>query len=159
MPSFLPALVLLEDHGGDWERYLEALYAIFKGDFLGSPFQFAGKRVGLKRHPIENGREATFWHFISEGKTEADRTPDIRRCERIRWPKAMIMNVADGCVKVWRENGQADTRVLIWCEAKEYLVVLSDRGDYVLPWTAYTVVREHQKRKLEKRWQEATQNS
>lgn len=36
---------------------------------------------------MADGKEATFWHMIQEGRIEEDRTPDIRRCERIRWPK------------------------------------------------------------------------
>ncbi|MNH30689.1 hypothetical protein D3C79_909980 [compost metagenome] len=45
------------------------------------------KRLGLKRHPVIQGKEATFWHMISEGNDEAERLPDLRRCERIRWPR------------------------------------------------------------------------
>lgn len=53
-------------------------------DFLDSKPVFQGRRLGLKRHPLSQGKEATFWHMISEGTTEEKRTPDFRRCERIR---------------------------------------------------------------------------
>jgi hypothetical protein len=28
--------------------------------------------------------------MIQEGRTEDERTPDLRRCERIRWPRPII---------------------------------------------------------------------
>ena len=47
--------------------------------------------MGLKRHPELEGKSATFWHFVTEGKVEADRTPVRERIERIGWPKAIIL--------------------------------------------------------------------
>ena len=39
-------------------------------------------------------------------------------------------------------------RILIFHEDESYLVVLEDRGKYILPWTAYLVEYENRKRKL-----------
>ena len=156
LPTWLPAIITLDEHNGDWDQYLEALHAVFTNDFLTGELLYEGKRVALKRHPIENGKEATFWHFISTGQTEADREIDLRRCERIGWPRAVLENCEDGCLKIWTENVRGDQRVQIWCEPAEYLVVLADRGNYVLPWTAYPVVRAHQQKKLIDRWKKAT---
>lgn len=153
LPQWLPPLEELKAHGGDFARYLEAIYRIFCTDFVESKPAFAGKRLGLKRHPVIHGKEATFWHMISEGSDEAQRTPDLRRCERMRWPRPVIENADDASLKVWREPNGSGHRVLIWFAAAEYLVVLDERKDYVLPWTAYPVEREHQQRKLEKRWE------
>lgn len=91
--------------------------------------------------------------MISEGNDEAERLPDFRRCERIRWPRPIIENVADAELKVWREPNGSGHRVLIWFAEAEYLVVLDERKDYILPWTAYPVEREHQQRKLDRRWE------
>lgn len=86
--EWLPALILLDDYRGDWQRYLEAVYAAFVEDFVHTrPASFLGKRFALKRHPLRQGREATFWHFTTEGQVEDARLPDLRRCERIRWPR------------------------------------------------------------------------
>jgi hypothetical protein len=74
-PDWLPPLVLLSDHGGYWHRYLDALYAWFKQDFIDSKPVFQGRRLGLKRHPMTDGKEATFWHMTSEGQDEENRTP------------------------------------------------------------------------------------
>ncbi len=67
-PDWLPPLVLFHDHGGDWEVYLEALYACFRQDFIDAKPVFQGRRLGLRRHPMSYGKEATFWHMIQEGK-------------------------------------------------------------------------------------------
>jgi hypothetical protein len=157
MPSWLPTLIYLNSHGGNWDRYLDAVYGVFCLCFIGTNLTFNGKRVGLKRHPVEKGKEATFWHLISDGKIEEDRVPDMRRCERIGWPRAIIDNCGDRCLKTWSElvNGK-NQRIHIFCEEAEYLFVLADRGEYVLPWTAFTVERPHQQRRLLERWKTAT---
>ncbi len=150
--QWLPPLVLLRDHGGEWERYLEAVYAWFKQDFINSKPVFQGRRLGLKRHPLTDGKEATFWHMTSEGQDEENRLPDLRRCERIRWPKPIIENDSDPELKVWAEPRGKQQRIHIWFEAEGYLVVLDDRGEYILPWTAFFIEHEHERRKYNKRW-------
>src|SRR3989339_840276 len=98
----LPDLILFEKYNGIWEDYEEALYSFFKEDFIDNrPKKFRGLRVGLKKYPKFKNKEATFWHFITEGKDELKRNPDIRRCERIRWPKPIIENNEDESIKIW----------------------------------------------------------
>ena len=151
-PGWLPELEVFADYGGDWDKYLEAIYQFFRSDFVDVKPCFRGKRLGLKRHPVIQNKEATFWHFISEGSNEEDRTPDFRRCERIRWPAPIINNSGDSCLKIWAEPKGKNKRVHIWFEQEAYLVVLDDRGDYILPWTAFYIEREHQRKKYNKRW-------
>lgn len=86
----LPPLLLLEDFGHNWDEYFEAIYKIFCRDFVVSKPNFEGKRFALKKHPMIKGKEATFWHIISEGRLEDNRLPDLRRCERIGWPRPII---------------------------------------------------------------------
>jgi hypothetical protein len=150
MPLWLPPKILLSDFGGDWTRYEAALYAVFCRDFKGDKIYFRGQPLGLKRHPLLDGKEATFWHFITEGHIEAKRTPDLRRCERIGWPRAIIERAEDPALKVWDNERGGERRTCLWLESEDYLVVLEVRNGYVLPWTAYMVTREHQKRKLQK---------
>lgn len=90
IPDWLPDLMLFTDFGGDWQRYIEAVYACFKADFLDKTVQYRGIRLGIKRYPEFQGKSATFWHIVSEGKQEDERLPDLRRCERIRWPCPVI---------------------------------------------------------------------
>lgn len=152
VPDWLPSLVLLEDSKGDWNEYLNILYEIFKSDFVNSQCKYRGIKIALKKHPQINDKEATFWHLISEGEKEDDRTPDLRRCERIRWPKPIIEKVPDEEIKVWQNKRGSETRLCIWLENAEYIVILAERKNYLLLWTAYTVTTNHRKRKLLKEY-------
>ena len=151
--DWLPPLVLLSDHSGDWEKYLQAVYTFFEQDFVKSRPSFQGVSLQLKRHPVIQGKEATFWHLISEGKTEEDRTPDLRRCERIRWPRPFIENDKEPLMKMWSNTRYGEERICLWLEEVEYLVVLAKRSGYILLWTAYTTSQPHQKRKLQKEYE------
>lgn len=144
----LPPLVLMEDFGYNWQAYLNAIYAIFCQDFIDTNPSIENKRFALKRHPIIEGKEATFWHIISEGDIENERLPDLRRCERIRWPRPMIEAITTGYVKYWKNMRGKEERIVIALEDFSYVVVLADRGDYILLWTAYCVEQEHTRRKL-----------
>jgi hypothetical protein len=158
-PDWLPPLVLFSDYGGDWQVYLDAIYNYFRQDFVDSKPVFQGRRLGLKRHPLAHGKEATFWHMIQEGAVEEDRTPDFRRCERIRWPKPIIEHDTDNVIKVWANQRQGDKRICLWFEQENYLVVLADRGNYILPWTAYLVEQPHRQRKLQREYEEYCRNT
>jgi len=153
--AWLPALAMFEEYGGDWDRYLDALYAFFKRDFIESKPAYNGVTLALKRHPVIQNKESTFWHIISEGNSEADRLPDMRRCERIRWPRPVIEHSADLSVKIWTNERRGEKRICLWLEDAEYLVILAERNGYILLWTAYVVDQEHTKRKLRKEYAEA----
>lgn len=155
--SWLPPLLLLEDYGGDWDAYFGEAKRIFDRDFREPRPAFRGKRMGLKREPVVEGMSATFWHFVSEGKGERDRTPDLRRCERIGWPMALLTSAdVEGRLVVWEEEDpRRGDKVLLALPDFSYLVVVDDRGDYVLPWTAYPVDRDHARRKLADRCRSA----
>jgi len=112
----------------------------------------------MKRYPMALGKEATFWHLIQEGPVEEDRVPDLRRCERIRWPRPMIEGLQSGQVRVWKNFRGGNERIVIAVSDFSYVVILDEREDFVLLWTAYFVERGHQRRKLAKEfaeWQKA----
>lgn len=154
--DWLPPLVLLKDSGGDWTAYEEVLYGWFKKDFIDSIPAWPGKRVGLKRHPLSKNKEATFWHFISEGKTESEREIDLRRCEVIRWPRPTIETfigrrpAAEDRIVWWRNERQGAERILLALPDFSYLMVLADRGDYILPWTQYLIEHPNRREKYRK---------
>jgi hypothetical protein len=157
-PDWLPELEYFDDYNGDWSRYLDAIYEIFCNDFVNSSPTFQGQKLALKRLPIEHDKEATFWHFTSSGAVEKEREPDLRRCERIRWPRPVIENDADPNLKIWSEKRNGEERVHIWLESEGYLVVLAKRKNYILPWTAFYVERRHQRDKFNKRWERHTKD-
>ena len=152
-PDWLPPLVLLQEYNGDWEQFIEAVYAYFKVDFIDSKPRFQDKAIKLKRYPLLEGREATFWHIVTEGKEEDKRVPDLRRCERIRWSRPTIEHSNDESIRCWsniRGNARRrnERRVVLWFYDEDFVVVLADRGRYVLLWTAYYVSWNSTRRKL-----------
>lgn len=155
LPSWLPPLVSLVDYDGDWNRYVDALYEHFCRDFIASSPQYAGGKVQLKRHPITDGKEATFWHLISEGKEEKTRMPDLRRCERIRWARALIESAGTDRVRHWGNTRRGEPRIVIALADFSYVVVLTERKNYLVLWTAYCVEQEHRREKLRKEFEAA----
>jgi len=150
LPNWLPNIVPLSNYAGDWNKYIDAIYALFETDFINTQPFFNGRRVGHKKDPTLNGKADTFWHVISTGPSETERIPDMRRCERIRWPRPIIENQSADCILVWPNRRGNDDRICLWFKNLEYIVVLADRGTYLLLWTAYVVDRPHQKRKFQK---------
>jgi hypothetical protein len=55
---------------------------------------------------------------------------------------------------VWWKNqrGTNESYVLALADFS-YVVVVADRGDYVLPWTAYCVEKPHRQQKLRKEYE------
>lgn len=149
----LPTIITLPEFGGDAISYLEAVYAIFKKDFVDSRPVFKGKRLGLKKYPLIEGKEYTFYHFTHEGDIEVNRLPNLRRMERISWPRPLINGSEHSYLKVWKNNRGHDTRILIFHDKESYLVVLADRGDYILPWTGFLVDIPSRKRRLLKEYE------
>lgn len=153
MISWLPKILELPAYSGDWNTYFEAVYAVFFKDFVQNKPIFRGQRLGLKKHPKYEGKSATFWHFISEGSIEANRTPDLRRCERIGWPAPIVNNSQDTLVRCWKNVRKGDIRIILWLVKEDYVVVLSERKGYLLPWTAYILTYQHSRQKLEREYQ------
>lgn len=164
--DWLPPLITMAEHGGDWASFERKVYAEFRAGWVLTKPELAGKpgldgkRMALKARPLQTGREYTFYHLTHEGDDEAARRPDERRMERIRWPRAMVEAIGTARVLVWRNErtnkGGRKTRVVVALPDFSYIVVLDDRGDYVLLWTAYTVEKEHRRAKLRKEYEEAS---
>lgn len=151
----LPDLVLFSEYNGQWEEYEKILYEYFKEDFIDKrPKMFLGLRVGLKKHPKFKDKEATFWHFITEGEDEQKRTPDLRRCERIRWPKPIMENFKDEKIRFWENTRNGKCNICLCYGDWEYLMILRKGNGYILPWTAYYPYTEHTKLKWKKEYEE-----
>jgi hypothetical protein len=152
-PVWLPALL---PFGGSWEDYANKVYAVFETDFITNPASFRGSRIGLRLMPVFKEKPAAFWHLIQEGRVEEDRTPDLRRCERIAWIRAIIDNVTDPAVRVWENErlGDGGTRqsVLLWLHEEDFLIVLGKRSGYYLLVTAYPITHSHKRRKLQQEY-------
>lgn len=149
----LPDKILLENFNGDWVQFENAVYEVFCKDFVYSQPIYNGTKLGLKKHPLKDGKEYTFWHFISSGEDEQNRLHDIERMERISWPKPIIESSEDSNILVWQNKRNNETRILLWLQNQDYLVVLAERKGYILPWTAYLVKEKNRKAKLQKEYE------
>jgi len=154
MIAWLPDLMEIDNYQNDWNIYIDAVYKAFVNDFITNKTFYKKERISLKKYPIIDGKEATFWHLISEGKKESERIPDLRRCERIKWPSSIIKNHKNLEVKIWENERKGGKRLLLFIEEEDYLVVLTKRKSYFILWTAYLVTYMHQKNKLLKEWKE-----
>ena len=138
-----PDLILLDGDGfkGDWVAYECELYRIFESEIKGGGLQYCGLDVGCRRLPETKGRWASFWHLVQQGRVEVERTPDLRRCERLRWIRWVIEN-ADSHpeIDVWQNIRDNKVHRLLWFR-EEYLVILRQQEGYWLLLTAYCTER------------------
>jgi hypothetical protein len=156
MSITLPDMIFLQEHGGDYSLYIDAIYCVFENDFVKTKPLFRGKRLALKYHPEFQGRAYTFYHMTHVGKDEADRQPDLRRCERIPYARPVIERCDFWKLKIWPQKRGNKNRLCIWLERGEepdYFVILDIRTNYILPWTAFVARHEHEKRKKKKEYE------
>jgi hypothetical protein len=145
-----PDLVLFDAFGGDWTAYETELHRIFLAEIAGAALQFRGVRVSCRRYPVVGGRSASFWHLVQEGSAEKDRTPDLRRCERIRWVRWVIENATTHPeIDEWQNTRGTEVNTLLWYR-EQYLVVLAKRDGYLLLKTAYCTEKSGRIRQLRK---------
>lgn len=137
-----PPIIPLE---GEWKDYLDTIYEHYLSDLIRVPKYLQGKQVKARFNPATADKGFSFWHVISEGEREEDRTPDLRRCERIRWIAWMLERASDGSDPLLRwkttrtqRRGTVE-RLVLFCEQNSYAVVLEERSDYFLLVTAYPV--------------------
>lgn len=136
-PSWLPEELHYGDYDGDWERFLSDVYGIFERDFKRSKPYYRGQAIPFDSK-IENDKEAAFWHIVQrEDPKSHEKVPDLRRCERMPWPRPMIDHPSDSVVSVWENVRNKQTRILIWLEQLDYLVVLVKKPKVTILVTAY----------------------
>ena len=144
------------DFAGDWEQYLDYLYSRYSAAFIQSHPQWPepAQRWVRKKHPEIDGMCGTFWHIITEGDSDS-RVPDVDRCERIDWPRALLdafcasyPQRTDGRIVWWRTERGGKKRIVIALWDFSYVVVIDDRPKYAMLWTAYPVERRHRRDSL-----------
>ena len=154
LPDWLPELIKLEDFNGNWNRYIDEVFSIFYRDFIENQPKFQNKWVRCRRDLIK-GKEASFWHCTSEGPDENNRRPDIERCKRIGWIKAVIEHSDSTKVDCWSVRKRGEIRWLLWFN-EEFLIVLGERHrkrdgfNYMQLITVYCTEEEHRKENLRK---------
>lgn len=159
--SSLPAIMPFNDYG-NWDKYIKALYTVFKRDFIDSKPNVGEVTFRLKYNPAFQDRAYTFYHMTHKGNDENERIPDLRRSERLPWCRYTIEHADAYKLRFWEEERKGHHRVCIWLKAmnddgivdteNNYFVILEVRKDYVLPWTAFCANAPHQIRKKEKEY-------
>lgn len=151
--DWLPEYIELDQYDGIWGRYLAKVYEYFCEDFVYNKTYYKGSRVAVRRIPESRGKGYGFWHCISEGSEENERIPDLERCKRIRWIKAIIEHTDCPNVDVWMNRRGKERCVLFWYK-EQFLVVLArrerkeDARTYYLLKTAYCTTGQRRISKL-----------
>lgn len=148
----LPDLITLDSCGGDWNSYIDTVYEAFLDGIVRNEIKFLGLPVSCQYRPATKGKHFGFWHLISEGDQEEDRTPDIRRCERIKWISHIINYSDSEKILCWENKRGANKHVVLWIPEENFVVILAKRNGYFLLKTAYV----HNERKIRKFEQEST---
>lgn len=144
----LPRLVALS---GDWSSYVERIYKIYLATIVNGGLEVDGYPVKCRFHPPSKGKGFGFWHIIQEGLTEEERTPDLRRCERIEWVSWIIMQLGkDTRITWWEEKRGHEKYKLLWLEEEDYLIILAKRKNYWLLKTAYLTDKSHKRKQLQR---------
>lgn len=155
--TILPERIYLTDYSGNYEKYINAVYEVFKRDFIEYRPLFGGYRLGLKHHPSFQNRAYTFYHMTHKGEVENDREPDLRRCECMPWARPTIEKVSEYSLKFWEQRRNGKRRICIWLEVEDdidYFFVLDIRKTFILPWTAFVLEYSHQKLKKQREYEE-----
>lgn len=151
MITWLPDLV---QYNSNWDEYADVLYFEYTSTYRnGTPLKFNGKNVIAPSQPKFYGKSESFWHIIG-GK---DNIPEPKRCERIRWARAIIEHSDDTEVLVFPERRGRIKSMLLWLKEESYLVVLEERRKYFILRTAYVVEYTHKIAALEKLYLQSLQ--
>ena len=148
-----PDTIELNHFNGNFTNYFNAVYAIFENDFIKTQPLYDGFKVAVRKYPEVDGLHRTFYHITHEGEDEENRTPDIRRMERIKFPKFVIENEQHEEILIWKNKRGKDERIVLFNEIENYILILTDRQGYYMFITAYFVDTKHRKRALLKEYE------
>ena len=148
-----PDTIELNHFNGNFTNYFNAVYAIFENDFIKTQPLYDGFKVAVRKYPEVDGLHRTFYHITHEGEDEENRTPDIRRMERIKFPKFVIENEQHEEILIWKNKRGKDERIVLFNEIENYILILTDRKGYYMFITAYFVDTKHRKKALLKEYE------
>lgn len=115
----LPEKICLEDYGGNYKAYIDAVYEVFERDFIKHRSSFGSHQLRLKYRPEFQDRAYTFYHMTHKGEIESEREPDLRRCECMPWAQPTIEKASEWNLKFWRQSRQrSKNRVCIALETE-----------------------------------------
>jgi hypothetical protein len=159
--EWLPEIIPLSEHGGDFPAYLRAVYRVFRRDFVSSQPVFRSRRCFCDSRRDVDGMECGFWHIITDGRVEDERVPNMRRCERIAWPRAIIEASDSSFVRVWESDRKRpgegrQSRISLAPADFSYVVVLKPTAKAYILVTAFYVENDYQREKRRREYERST---
>ncbi len=156
-----PLLILLSDYSSQGE-FLDAILKLFLGDFVTNTTKFRSQKIVLKKRPTNwlDGIEYdwTFHHIITKENQNNDniREFNIARAERIKFPKLYIDDHQTSLsnYKIWSRTKNNETKYYISDNNYDYLVILSQRKNYIMLLSAFPIETNHYKYKLKKEYEQ-----
>jgi hypothetical protein len=145
MPDWLPGIFCVDP----WtQSTYDELYKIFCRDIRDHDLRYMKNEVWIFPE-MEDGREVIFWHlttryvkkkkiprrkkkFYSPDQThiEEGRYPDLRRCERLPWVKAIVENANEPEVLAWDyEEGNLTIKSYVWLKNLDFIVIMKKYPD------------------------------
>lgn len=158
----LPELMLLEDYGGDFKLYDEAVYQIFIEHFKKSKPTFQGRRVLLRYKPYHEEEKDWNYSKLCCGGEDGTNNIDPLRMQRLAWIKHILEKCPCDQIKIYPEKSEVirskrgkkkteiQDRLILLYEYDRYMVVLTDKKEYVVLWTAYKPREKYFANKLKK---------
>lgn len=134
--SWLPELIECDD----FDKYIEyedKIYEIFYNDFIITKNTFLGKRLEVTKQPLMNNKIDGFFHYICGYERKS---PDFDRCARIGWAKRVIDEINNNGsekknMKIYFKDGSYH----ILLEKERYILVIKDKGNYMLLITGFYI--------------------
>jgi hypothetical protein len=155
MTMVLPDIIELSDHEWNIDSYEAAIHVVYLDIFRNPPVYYNGKQILPIVFPKQyKGRHWTFSHMTSTGKVEDDREFDLRRCERLTWVKKILMNLDHPSIKKWRQIRRSKSRIAIWHETQDFLIILEERTDTFKLITIFLTQAQKYKNQFNKEYQE-----
>jgi hypothetical protein len=151
-PDWLPPMVPVDPWA---HNTFDRLYAVFERDFKDTHPVYGGKVVWYFPE-VEDGKEVIFRHLTHREQGFAgERLPDMRRCERLPWVRAIIENSEKPEVLTWDyKEGDGSIRTYLWLKDFDFLVLMKKYRDGSRRLiTSYLIDYPHKRRKLEKKYQ------
>lgn len=163
--SWLPRKVYIDSSHNKEFDYILQIRDIFELDFVRNKTYLNGLPVFVNSGEI-TCKNDTFWHITSKGTGrhippdyKEERVRCTKRCERIKWCKAVIENSSNEFVNFWEEKNKNKIRVHIHLRLSEldanesdYLVVLEKRKTHFLLITTFCLETMRDKEKYKHRY-------
>lgn len=128
---------------GDWPTYLDRIYQQYHSEIIATPISLWGNSINVRWVPESHGKPFNFWHLISEGSEEDERTPDLDRCARISWIAWVIASCDQNldCVS-WYLSERTTPRgrkvnMVLWAHDHDYVVILEPKKGHAMLVSAY----------------------